>query len=273
MNEIERRTHDDHAHEPLLEGARLTRRTALRGTLAVPALMALSAVLAPGRAATPRGPLRATGTDDAPGRDDEIAAFLDDWQKRTADAVAAGSTDDDGHLHALLADLARLDIAAFPPRMKDAYKSDQFTSGPILGTPEFLVLEFELVPDAAIEAHNHVGFSFVSVGVDGECTVRHYEPDSADHPDPGSELDVPFDLREVQRTVLTRGRTSSLTRTRANIHQFQAGPEGSRFIDFGVNYKTPAGGYESFSKLDIETAPKDAARGIHSARWIGNPKS
>ena len=270
-HEPEGRPDDEHTRATLPRGARLSRRTALRGALAVPALMALSAALTPGRAATP-GSLLHTD-DDAPARDDEIAAFLDEWQQRTADAVAAGSTDDDGHLHALLADLARLDIASFPPRKVDAYSSDQFTSGPILGTPEFLVLEFELVPDAAIEAHNHVGFSFVSVGVEGECTVRHYEPDRADHPDPGTDLDVPFDLREVQRTVLTRGRTSSLTRTRANIHQFEAGPEASRFIDFGVNYKTPAGGYESFSKLVIEPTPSDAARGIHTARWIGNPKS
>jgi hypothetical protein len=109
------------------------------------------------------------------------------------------------------------------------------------------------------------------VGVEGEATVRHYEPDGK-APDPGSELDVPFDLREVQRTVLTRGRSSSLTRTRANIHEFRAGPEGARFLDFGVHYTTPNGGYTSFSKLVIDEAPTDAARGIHTARWIGNPK-
>jgi len=100
--------------------------------------------------------------------------------------------------------------------------------------------------------------------------VRHYEPE------PGSPqpdvLDTPFDLREVQSTLLTRGRSSSLSRTRANIHAFRAGPEGARFVDFGVNYKDPDGGYTVFSKLDIDEAPTDPRRGIHTARWIGNPK-
>jgi hypothetical protein len=256
----------------------VTRRAALHGALALPALMTIAACTAPTGGAAPAAGSAAgsaagkhVATGPAPGRDDEIAAFLIEWQRRTTAAVEAGSTDDDGHLHALLADLARLDPAAFPKRTKDAFTDGQFTSGPILASPTFLVLEFELVPGAPIQAHNHVGFSFVSVGVEGEATVRHYEPDGR-APDPGSELDVPFALREVQRTVLTRGRSSSLTRTRANIHEFVAGPEGARFLDFGVHYTSPNGGYESFSKLAIDAEPTDAARGIHTARWIGNPK-
>jgi len=256
---------NDPSHD-VASDVRVTRRTALRGAMAVPALMAISAVTAPVlRAGTLPDP-----TDDQE-RGKDIAAFMDEWQKRTAAAVEAGATDDDAHLHALLAEVARLDPRAFPPRTKDAFSNGDFTSGPILGSPTFLILEFEMAPNAPIQAHNHVGWSFVSVGVEGEATVRHYEPDGK-APDPGSELDVPFAIREVQRTVLTRGRSSSLTRTRANIHEFRSGPEGARFIDFGVNYGKPNGGYTSFSKLVIDESPTDAARGIHTARWIGNPK-
>lgn len=238
---------------------RLARRTALRGALALPALLAVSSLT------TARA-----GDEPADGRDDEIAAFLERWHARTREAVEAGSTDDDGHLHALLSDLARLDVTAFPPRKVDAYSDEHFTSGPILGSPEFLVLEFEMAPDAIITPHNHVGYSFVSVGVEGETTVRHYEPE------PGSPApdvhDTPFALREVQRTLVTRGRSSSLTRTRANIHGFRAGPAGARFLDFGVHHRDAGGGYTTFSKLVIDETPSDAARGVHTARWIGNPK-
>lgn len=250
------------------EGVIVTRRVALRSALAVPALVALAHLGAPARAAT----ALVADDDGDPGRDAEVAAFLKDWQRKAAAAVEAGSIDDDGLLHGLLADLARLDPRRFPPRTTDSFRNGDFTSGPILGSPEFLCLEFEMRPGAPIQAHNHVGWSFVSVGVEGEATVRHYEPDGA-YPDPGAELGVPFDLREVQRMVLTRGRSSSLTRTRANIHAFRAGPEGARFLDFGIHHGTPNGGYESFSKLEIDAEPLDPVRGLHRARWIGNPKS
>ncbi len=256
-------------------GVRLTRRTALRGALAVPAWMALAAATTAGTsAATSAANAPVSGArvpDDDEVRADEVAAFLDTWQQRANAAVATGSTDDDGLLHALLAELSVLGVERLPGRQQDAYSSDDFTSGPIAASPTFLVLEFELAPNAVITPHNHVGFSFVSVGVEGEATVRHYEPE-AGAPSP-RVLDTPFDLREVQRTLLTRGRSSSLSRTRANIHAFRGGPEGARFIDFGVHYETTNGGYEVFSKLDIDEAASDPARGIHTARWIGNPKS
>jgi len=267
---------DGRRHPHTGPGVTLTRRATLRSALALPAFAALTACVTGGKGASMErdGPdADAVALADRAMGPQSVAAFLDDWQVRTAEAVQAGANDDDAHLHALLADLGRLDLADFPGRTKDAFSNGEFTSGPILGSPEFLVLEFELQPGARITAHNHVGWSFVSVGVEGEATVRHYEPDGDGFPDPGTGLELPFALREVQRTLLTRGRSSSLTRTRANIHAFVAGAEGARFIDFGVNYREPGAGYRSFSKLAIEATPSDLERGIHEARWIGNPPS
>ena len=252
-------------------GVRVTRRAALRGALALPAFWTLAGCGAPSASAgmaAPAAPPALADGDDAT-TDPEVAAFLADWTAATEAFVASGSTDDDGHLHAMLAELTRIGPGRFPGRTVDGYAREGLTSGPILGTPTFLVLEFELAPGAVIQAHNHVGWSFVSVGAEGEATVRHYEPDGA-YPDPGTELHVDFPLREVQRTVLLPGRSSSLTRTRANIHAFQAGPNGARFLDFGVNAKEPAGGYESFSVLDVDSPAQDVERGVHTARWIGN---
>jgi predicted metal-dependent enzyme (double-stranded beta helix superfamily) len=255
-------------------GVRVTRRAALRGALALPAFWTLSGC------ATPRvsgdmplaapSPAPDEGEVAEPVGDADVAAFLAEWTAASEAFVADGRTDDDAHLHGLLSELAHIDPQRFGGRQQDAFSNDDFTSGPIQGSPHLLVLEFELRPGAVIRPHNHVGWMFVSVGAEGEATVRHYEPDG-DHPDPGSELHVDFALREVQRTLLVPGRSSSLTRTRANIHAFRAGPRGARFLDFGVNAKDPAGGYESFSALEIEEQPQDLRRGVHTARWIGNP--
>ena len=70
--------------------------------------------------------------------------------------------------------------------------------------------------------------------------------------------------------VSAAGRTSSLTRTRANIHWFQAGEDGARFLDFGVKFPDPGGGYRSFSALELDSEPVDRERRIHTARWLGN---
>ena len=108
------------------------------------------------------------------------------------------------------------------------------------------------------------------MGLRGEATVRHYEP-VGPPPDPGEALNVEFPLREVSSTVLTRARTSSLTRTRANIHAFRAGEKGATFIDFGLQYPDPGDGYRAFSALEIDEEPRDVRRRVHTARWIGNP--
>jgi predicted metal-dependent enzyme (double-stranded beta helix superfamily) len=257
-------------------GVRVSRRAALRGALALPAFWTLSGCATP-RVSGDMPPAAASsdpGGDevarDEPVGDADVAAFLAEWTAASEAFVADGRTDDDAHLHGLLSELAHIDPQRFGSRQADAFQNDDFTSGPIQGSPHLLVLEFELKPGAVIQPHNHVGWMFVSVGAEGEATARHYEPDG-DAPDPGSELHVDFPLREVQRTLLVPGRSSSLTRTRANIHAFRAGPRGARFLDFGVNAKDPAGGYRSFSALEIEEQPQDLRRGVHTARWIGNP--
>ena len=62
---------------------------------------------------------------------------------------------------------------------------------------------------------------------------------------------------------------STLTRGRGNIHGFRAGPQGARFVDFGVHFRDPGPGPTAFSQLDIEPEPVDRARRVHMARWLG----
>lgn len=200
---------------------------------------------------------------------DEVDAFLERWARQTETHAGQDKPNEDEFLHRLCADLARLDPAGFPERKQVSFQADGVASGPVAVQMPFLVLQFDLDPGAVIPAHNHVGWSFLSMGVRGEAQVQHYEL-AGTAPEPGEERDTDFHVREVSSCLLTPGRTSSLTRTRANIHAFRAGENGARFIDFGVQFPDPGEGYRSFSALAVDDEPADRERRVYAARWLGN---
>jgi hypothetical protein len=244
-----------------LPGVSLRRRAFLRGALALPAMGLLSGWVG----ATTRRVRPIDGSGDG---NEDVASFLQDWGARAQAIVSADPADDEAALHELCAGLARLDPAAFPGRRFEAYKDDSLTSGPVFFEGAFVVVELELEPDAVIPPHNHVGYDFVTLGARGEVRVRHYEPETG-APDP-SVLGESFRLREVSSAVLTAGRTSTLTRTRANIHGFTAGPMGATMLDFGLHFPDPGDGPSTASHLEIDPAPTDVGQRIYEGHWIGN---
>ena len=152
-------------NDPLPSGVRVSRRIVLHGGLAATALGALSRLGDPSR----------------PRRDD-VAAFLQRWTDRSAELVAAERPNEDAHLLALCAGLAELEPAAFPKRMRTTWDEGGMKSGPAHVAMPFLIVRFDLEPGVVIPAHNHVGYAFVSMGVAGEATVRHFEPEGAAPP-------------------------------------------------------------------------------------------
>ena len=241
------------ADHETVQGVHVTRRATLHGTWALPALWMLSRLSSrtDGRAA------------------DEIEALLQRWTDSSAELVASEDPNEDAHLMRLCADLADVDPGAFPPRQRVTYDKDGMTSGPVhVGMP-FIVIQFDLDPGAVIPAHNHVGWGFVSMGVRGESTVRHFEV-AGEAPEPGADLETRFPVREVTSALLLPGRTSSLTRARANIHQFRAGEQGATFLDFGVRMGDPGKGPRSGSSLEVDPEPLDPRKRLYEARWLGD---
>ncbi|MCK5942417.1 MAG: hypothetical protein KAI24_10640 [Planctomycetes bacterium] len=238
-------------NDPLPSGVRVSRRIVLHGGLAATALGALSRLGDPSR----------------PRRDD-VAAFLQRWTDRSAELVAAERPNEDAHLLALCAGLAELEPAAFPKRMRTTWDEGGMKSGPAHVAMPFLIVRFDLEPGVVIPAHNHVGYAFVSMGVAGEATVRHFEPEGA--APPPDDLRTGFRIRETQRRVLTAGRTTTLSRTRDNIHCFRAGENGATFLDFGIKFPDPGAGPKITSSLQFDDEPVDAARRVHTAKWLGN---
>lgn len=243
-----------------------SRRHLLGSVAAVPAVLALR----------PRsGQKRAGSEQEAPARaaepSDALEAFYGRWIPRARALVAEERPNEDAFLLELCAELVRHEPAFFPRRRQTVFSGAGMRTGPVGRDDVFQLIEVELEPGAAVLAHNHVGYAFVTLCLEGEARVRHFEPE------PGSpsalEFRKDFQVREVENALLRPGRFSTLTRTRANVHALTAGREGARLLDFGIKFPTRGDGPVAFSALEVDPEPSDAARGAYSARWIGNVHS
>ena len=117
-----------------------------------------------------------------------------------------------------------------------------------------------------------MGFCFATLAVRGTALARHFEVDPTQPapPPPGDPARAPFRIREVSSARLSPGHTTTLTRARANIHAFTAGPSGATLIEFGVRFPDPGAGPDQFSVVEIAEAPTLAAERSYDARWLGN---
>ena len=178
--------------------------------------------------------------------------------------------DEDRYLYELCALIREVPLEALPRMATPARDRNGVRSGGVWGQDELMLVEFQMEPGAVIPAHNHVGYSFISMGISGSCLVRHFEP-MDDVPPKSTGRSKTFRVRESRSSVLTLGRMSHLSRTRDNIHWFRAGQKGATFIDFGTKFPDPGEGYQAFSALEVSNEPVDDQHRIYEGQWIGNP--
>jgi hypothetical protein len=255
-------------------GATPTRRRVLRAALALPAALSLGRL--PGAQygkpkdaeapqAEPPGSPEATPLA-VPA--DDLEAFYARWIPRARSLVREEQPRVDSFLYELCADAVRRDPSFFPKRSMTIYSGNGMKTGPVGRDDVFQLIEILLEPGTVLPAHNHVAYAFVTLCLEGEARVRHFEPEPG-APD-AMQLEQDFEVREVQEVLLRPGRVSTLTRTRANVHTITAGPEGARLLDFGLKFPSRGDGPIAFSALEVDPEPTDAARGAYTARWIGN---
>jgi hypothetical protein len=135
--------------------------------------------------------------------------------------------------------------------------------GPIHSAVPIVIIQWRFAPGAILPPHNHTPAHVLSVCVEGECRVRHF--DAVDAP----PLDSPatFRVRETENRILRAGRSMSLTPARDNIHTFEAGPEGASGFD--LNTFLPGEG--DWSMLELDDKPLKGYERVFEAKWIGKP--
>lgn len=136
--------------------------------------------------------------------------------------------------------------------------------GPVHREPSLFVIEWRFEPDAVLPAHSHTPGLVLSLCLEGECRIEHFEI-VGDAPAPGSEGS--FRMRRTRAQLLRPGHATSLTPERDGIHTFRAGPRGALGID--LNVVLPGDG--DWSMISHEERPERGFEELHDARWIGKP--
>jgi hypothetical protein len=138
--------------------------------------------------------------------------------------------------------------------------------GPIHSELPVNVIQWRFAPGAVLPPHNHTPAHVLSLCIEGECRVRHFDPIEP----PALDSRELFRVRETENRILRAGRSTSLTPERDNVHTFEAGPEGA--LGFDLNTFLPGEG--DWSMLEIDQSSARAEKGYHrvfEARWIGKP--
>lgn len=136
--------------------------------------------------------------------------------------------------------------------------------GPIHREVPIVIIQWRFAPGAVLPPHNHTPAHVMSLCLEGECRVRHFDVEGTAPPLDSSET---FRVRETENRLLRPGRSTSLTPRRDNIHTFEAGPEGA--LGFDVNTFLPGEG--DWSGLELDNSPVKGYDRVFEARWIGKP--
>ncbi len=137
---------------------------------------------------------------------------------------------------------------------------------PIHRSAPIFVIQWRLAPGAFFPPHNHTPSYVVSLCLEGECWVRHFEIVGT-APAPGEPGQ--FRMKKTLAKLLRPGTGSSLTFERDNIHTFTAGPKGALGID--INTSIPTDGDHDWSMLEYEEGKVEGYQKTYDAHWIGKP--
>ena len=194
------------------------------------------------------------------------APTWDDFVKRT-NAVAkelygSGDYDEETYVYRLAAEAARAPDVPAGSKMGRFSKLDPpLEFGPVYRGAPIAIIQWKLSPNGWLPPHNHPHYDVVTIGIEGEAWITHYEVDGDA---PQFDATTPFTVRRSRETLIGPRRVSPLTSTRDNIHTFRAGAKGAR----GFDIITRRGADIGFSFLDIAAKPLDAQRATYEARWM-----
>ncbi len=122
-----------------------------------------------------------------------------------------------------------------------------------------VVAQFKLEPGRGFAWHDHRDYNGLIFCVAGEARVRCADILGGN---PRPSKGKTFEIRETEDSQLMAGRTSSLTRTRGNVHDVRgAGRNGARLLDFFTFFESAGRSVN----LKVEEKPRDPEQRIYEA--------
>lgn len=201
-------------------GCTIERRHLL--TFASSVLLGAAATVRPAFAALADEVL-ATPASERIGLDAFLAEVVPVAKALVADGSAVGQ---DRYLHALAMAACRLaDLQ--PPELRPSGQGEGASIGVHPGGDPFVVLHWKLEPGARIRPHAHTYGNVVTVGLAGDCVVRHWDVEGERHADAGR----PVRVRCTRARRLVFGGIDLVSLEHDCVHGFVAGELGARGLD------------------------------------------
>jgi hypothetical protein len=123
----------------------------------------------------------------------------------------------------------------------------------------FSVIAYRAAPGVVQPPHDHPKYSVATMGLEGAVRVRYFEPDGEAPPHSSRE---PFRVRKTAERWLEPRSVMTLTPTRDNIHTFEAGPDGARWVDFNTAHAP-----DDFSYLRLMPCTSERTGDLFDAKW------
>lgn len=186
--------------------------------------------------------------------------FLSEARERGKALLAQEGVPVDEYLFLLASLSARLGSVPRSAMQKVPWTQPPVSFGLASKGSPFVVIEWELAPEAVLPPHNHPNASVCSIGLDGEAIVENYELAGAA---PAYDSKESFLVRRTGQEVIAARRVNTVAPERDNIHTFKAGGRGAR----GIDLTTMHGAQGAFSYLKLDEAA-DAHGHVWRARWF-----
>jgi hypothetical protein len=159
--------------------------------------------------------------------------------------ISSEKPDEETYIQMAIAELTKvtkLETYRFMPSGKGDWETD-FQAF----VPPVLVYQIRMSPNSVIELHDHRHHNGALSIREGSARVRSFDifQDEKENKWDVAAGNVPameeeFLIQEKGELLLKTGQAAGLTRTRENIHQIEAGPDGCLLYDLFTNFKMNA---------------------------------
>ena len=163
--------------------------------------------------------------------------------------IASDKPDEEKYLEMAVKELvkvSKLETYRFMPSRKGGWETD-FQAF----VPPVLLYQIRMSPNSVIDLHDHRHHNGALSVREGSARVRSFDifqEDSNKKWDVAAgkvpAMEEEFLIQEKGESLLKEGQAVGLTRTRDNIHQIEAGPDGCLMYDLFTNFKMNAQSFE-----------------------------
>lgn len=199
----------------------------------------------------------------------ELETLISRLRPEARRLIASESPDEEKYIELAIQELAkvtRLETNGFRPSKSKTWEMD-FQAY----VPPLLLYKIRMSPNSIIELHDHRHHNGAFSVREGTVRIRsfdHFQEERDQRLDvaagevPG--LEEEFFIQENGDSTLKVGQSVGLTRTRDNMHQIEAGPDGCLLYDLFTNFKLDAQSFE----IKWDGKYFDPARKLCKVLWL-----